>query len=102
MVCIFSVVPHQRLIESRRGIVLQPGEKTELAVIKDIRITNAALDAELKDENARTSIKLTFLKATPDIDLEDEVDEDEDDEPEIVTTVLCSLTPGKVRNTTST
>lgn len=84
-----------------RGIVLQPGEKTELAVIKDIRITNAALDAELKDENARSSVKLTFTKPSPDFEDDSEEDEDEDDEDEHVeqvTSVLCSLTPGKVSN----
>ena len=70
-------------------------------MIKDIRITGAALDAELKDESARTSVKLTFTKPSPGLDEEneeDEEDEEEADGPEQLTTVLCSLTPGKVRN----
>lgn len=53
-----------------------------------------ALGDELADDNGRTSVKLTYQTPSPDDD-EDEEDEEEGGDP--VTTVLCSLTPGKVR-----
>lgn len=57
-----------------------------------------ALGDELADEKGRTSVKLTYqAPGAPDEDDEDEEDEEEEG-GEPVTTVLCSLTPGKVCN----
>lgn len=60
----------------------------------DLRITNAALGEELADSTGRTTVKFTYN--TP-IAI-DEDDSDEENTPELSTTVLCSLTPGKVRH----
>jgi hypothetical protein len=76
----------------RRALVVSPGDPIEFTPPNDIRITNVALGDELTDASGRTSLKMTFPTVTqPDSD-----DEDGDDEPQIVETVLCSLTPGKV------
>jgi FK506-binding nuclear protein len=66
----------------------------------DLRITNIALADELADASGRTSVKLTYQ--TP-IKMNDDEDDDDEDEEEALeplsTTVLGSLTPGKVRVT---
>ena len=63
----------------------------------DLRITNVALGDELADNEGRTSLKLTYHPAGSDeSDDEDEEESNEDEDTEPVTTVLCSLTPGKV------
>ena len=83
-----------------RSLELKPGSPEEFLVPNDLRITNVALAAELVDENGRTSVKLTYEPPKPshDSDDEEEEDEEEDDEDEEpITTVLCSLTPSKVR-----
>lgn len=60
----------------------------------DLRITNVALGDVLKDASGRTTVKLTYNTLVK----LDEDDEDEEDVPEpLSTTVLCSLTGGKVR-----
>ena len=59
----------------------------------DLRITNIALGDELADASGRTSVKLTYQ--TP-IKLDDNDEEDEESAEPISTTVLGSLTPGKV------
>jgi FK506-binding nuclear protein len=59
----------------------------------DLRITNIALGDELADASGRTSVKLTYQ--TP-IKLDDEDDDDEESVEPLSTTVLGSLTPGKV------
>lgn len=87
--------------ESCRSIVLTPGEAEVIVPQGDLQIKNAALPDELQDNSARTSVKLTYqsLSSLEDED-EDDDDEEDDDEPPrgpAVTTVLCSLTPGKVR-----
>ena len=80
-----------------------PGEPAVISPPADLRITNVALGDEVADESGRTTVKLVYR--TPgqggDSDDEDE-DEDEEDEDEekpeqLSTTVLCSLTCGKVR-----
>lgn len=77
-----------------RSIELKPS-KEPLSFIpqSDLRITNIALTDELADASGRTSVKLSFQ--TP-VKVDDD-DEDDEDPPEpISTTVLGSLTPGKV------
>ncbi|KAI0772588.1 hypothetical protein BC629DRAFT_1583140 [Irpex lacteus] len=74
------------------SLELQPGQTESFVPPGDLRITNVALGAELADENGRTSVKLTY-QAPGGSDEDEEDEEDEGGEP--VTTVLCSLTPGK-------
>lgn len=80
--------------------MLTPGKAEVIVPQGDLQIKNAALPDELRHETARTSVKLTYESlASPD-DSDEEEDEDEDEPPKLgiaVTTVLCSLTPGKVR-----
>jgi FK506-binding nuclear protein len=59
----------------------------------DLRITNIALGDELSDASGRTSVKLTYQ--TP-VKIDDDDDDAESPDP-LSTTVLGSLTPGKVR-----
>ncbi|KAL5523922.1 hypothetical protein ACEPAG_8095 [Sanghuangporus baumii] len=76
------------------SVRVEPGKKASLTAQSDIRISNAALDAELKDQSARSSVKLTYV--TP-----QSIDEDEDEEeslPPTTSTILCSLTPGKIEH----
>lgn len=74
----------------RRSVIVEPGKKTTFTAQADIRLTNATLDADVADEKSRTSVKLIY--ETP-----QEVGEDDaTPEPAKTTTVLCSLTPGKV------
>ena len=80
---------------SGRSIALKPS-KEPLSFIpqSDLRITNIALGDELEDASGRTSVKLIYQ--TP-IKLDDDDDDDEESAEPISTTVLGSLTPGKVR-----
>lgn len=80
--------------------MLTPGEVEVVVPQGDLQIKNAALPDELQDNSARTSVKLTYQSLASLDDDEDDEDDDDDDEPPkgpSVTTVLCSLTPGKVR-----
>ena len=74
---------------------MQPGKEETFKVPNDLRITNVALGTEVVEEKGRTSVKLTY-RAPKVADSEDEEDEDEEEDAPS-TTVLCSLTPGKVR-----
>lgn len=75
-----------------RSLALKPSkEPVSFIPQSDLRITNIALGDELADATGRTSVKLTYQ--TP-VKL-DEDDEEEAPEP-LSTTVLGSLTPGKV------
>lgn len=51
----------------------------------------------MQDENGRTTLKLVYFgpPAEPESDQEEEQEEEQGAEP--IATVLCSLTPGKVR-----
>lgn len=79
-----------------RSIALKPSdEPVSFIPQSDLRITNIALGDELADAASRTSVKLTYQ--TP-VKLDDDDEDDEEDAPEpLSTTVLGSLTPGKVR-----
>lgn len=78
-----------------RSLELKPEEPEAFIVPEDLRITNVALGTEVIEEKGRTSVKLTY-RAPKVADSEDEEDEDEEEDAPS-TTVLCSLTPGKVR-----
>lgn len=65
-----------------------------------MHVTNIALGAELADASGRTTVKLVYFgpaagAPSDDEDEDDEEEHEEDAEP--IATVLCSLTPGKVR-----
>ena len=78
---------------------MQPGKPEPVIPQADVQITNVALGEELKDTTGRTVVKFSFESP---IQMDDE-DEDEDEEeptPLISTTVLCSLTAGKVCSST--
>lgn len=66
----------------------------------DVRITGMALGDKLEDAHGRTSVKLCYQGPGPEEDPEDEEnkgeDEDDEDDGALMTTVLGSLTPGKV------
>jgi len=64
----------------------------------DLRITNIALGDELSDPSGRTSVKLTYQ--TPIRLDDDEEDEDAESPDPLSTTVLGSLTPGKIEQAT--
>lgn len=87
-----------------RSLVVSADEEdpTEFSPPADVRITNVALGADLEDENGRTSLKLIFPtqgeRDSDDEEEEEEDDDDDDDDLPLSTTVLCSLTPGKVRH----
>jgi len=79
-----------------RSIVLTPGQKETLVPQADLQIKNAALGEQLSDASGRTTVKLTYQNPAKYDDDEDE-DENDEESPEMeITTVLCSLTPGKV------
>lgn len=59
----------------------------------EIRITNIALGASLVDEKGRTTVQLTYDPAPQPEDLDSDAGSNVGAQ---VTTVLCSLTPGKV------
>lgn len=83
----------------RRSLELKTGEPVSIVPPSDLRITNVALADQLADERGRTSVKLTYRAPKEDEEDEDAShdEEEEEDDAEPVTTVLCSLTPGKVR-----
>ena len=76
-----------------RHLVLTGGEAKKFITPAAVQITNVSLGEEIADSNGRSVVKLSFesLSASDDED-------DEEDGPDLstVTTVLCSLTPGKV------
>ncbi|OCH86119.1 hypothetical protein OBBRIDRAFT_761840 [Obba rivulosa] len=89
------------------SLTVTPEEPEVFVPPGDVRITNIALGEELADENGRSTIKLMYTKPmSDDSDEEDEEGEeeekeDEDDEtPRAATTVLASLTPGKIEQAT--
>lgn len=78
--------------------MLTPGQKETIVPQADLQIKNAALGEILSDGSGRTTVKLTYINpATIDDEEEDEVDQPS---PAEMTTVLCSLTAGKVSGTT--
>ncbi|KAI0769387.1 hypothetical protein BD413DRAFT_613934 [Trametes elegans] len=86
------------------SITATPGEPTVISPPSDIKITNIALGDELADESGRTTVKLIYRPPgadEEDSDEEDEEDEEKEaDETQLAATVLCSLTPGKIEQST--
>lgn len=84
-----------------RSVAVKPGEKEAFTLVpqSDLRITNVALGEELADPSGRTSVKLTYLGPSAEDDEDDDEDDEDDDGPSgsVTSTILCSLTPGKVR-----
>ncbi|KAG5635502.1 hypothetical protein H0H81_011021, partial [Sphagnurus paluster] len=78
------------------SIELVPGKEQLVQPAADIRISNVALGDVLKDASGRTTVKLTYEPSgRPDSD-------DEDEEiPAPVTTILCSLKPDTFEQTTT-
>lgn len=90
--------------QSFRSISLAPSQSSEVIPQRDIRITQVALGDELADASARNSIKISYMnRANFDGDGDDDDDDDDEEgaakklEDALTTTVLCSLTAGKVR-----
>jgi FK506-binding nuclear protein len=82
------------------SLIVPPGKKIAYDVIRDFKITNAALGAKLEGEKARSTLKVTYEPPAPLSD-SDEEDEKPKKSPkknkEKKTEIsLCSLTPGTV------
>lgn len=89
-----SLMRYLKLRLSCRSALLEPGKKTKITPQADIRVTTAALGDKLEDDDSRTSVKLTYLAPVAP-ETEDD-DEDEDEDLQQSSTILCSLTPGRV------
>ncbi|KAG6918710.1 hypothetical protein DXG01_012195 [Tephrocybe rancida] len=78
------------------SLKLTPGKEEIFQPAADLQITNVALGDVLKDTSGRTSVKLTFAPSGT-------IDEDDEDEevPDPVTTVLCSLKPDTFEQTST-
>lgn len=86
---------------SSRSLKLEAGETQAVVPLSDLRVTNVALGDSLIDENGRTSVKLVYIGPSGDESEDDDEEEDAEAEDKpgseaAVSTVLCSLTPGKV------
>ncbi|KIY50143.1 FKBP-like protein [Fistulina hepatica ATCC 64428] len=81
------------------SLSLTPGKPEEVEPESDIRVAHVSLGDELEDESKRTSVKITY--ASRRVFDEDEEGSDNEDESGLApkTTVLCSLTPGKIEQT---
>ncbi|KIK09163.1 hypothetical protein K443DRAFT_671656 [Laccaria amethystina LaAM-08-1] len=80
------------------SLALQSGKPEPVIPQADVRITNVALGEELKDVTGRTVIKFSFENP---IQMDDEDEDEEEPTPAISTTVLCSLTAGKIEQATT-
>lgn len=79
-----------------RSIVLTPGLKETIVPQADLQIKNAALGEKLSDESGRTTVKLTYINPAKIDDEEEEDEVDQNSAENEMTTVLCSLTAGKI------
>lgn len=79
-----------------RHIVVEGGKEKTIRLPADLQITNVTFDEEIADPAGRSVVKMQFVPIKPFFDEEDEDEEDEEKGPEMETTVLCALTPGKV------
>ncbi len=80
------------------GLTVKPGAtyKYEIPPFVNLKISNAALGAELEDKHSRTTLTIETEDRPPaDSEDEDELDEDEGNS-RLTSIVLTSLTPGKV------
>lgn len=79
--------------------MLTPGQKETIVPQADLQIKNAALGEKLSDESGRTTVKLTYINPAK-IDDDEEDEEEQQSAEDEITTVLCSLTAGKVSGMT--
>ncbi|TBU29495.1 hypothetical protein BD311DRAFT_787713 [Dichomitus squalens] len=89
------------------SLEVPPGDPIVINPPADLRITNVALGDEIKDEKSRTTVKLVYRTPGVPSDSDDEDDDRDDDKslgPDdrdpLTTTVLCSLTLGKIEQAT--
>lgn len=77
------------------------GKPVVVSPAADIRITNVALGDVVADASSRTTVKLTYPDPAggADEDSDDDMEDVEDAPKELISTVVCSLTPGKVQPT---
>jgi FK506-binding nuclear protein len=78
------------------SIVLTPGQKETIVPQADLQIKNAALGETLSDESGRTTVRLTYINPAKFDDDDDEDQVDQKSPEDEITTVLCSLTAGKI------
>lgn len=78
-----------------RSVALKGGEQKLVELPTNVQITNICLGEDLVDDGGRTVVKLTY--SLPHTSDDDDDDEDENEGAlDRITTVLCSLIPGKV------
>ncbi|KAG9221014.1 hypothetical protein CCMSSC00406_0002386 [Pleurotus cornucopiae] len=85
------------------SLAVAPGQEPEVvSPPADLKITNVALGEKLADEKGRTTIKLSYASIPDDGSDEDDDEEDEEKQPAVnlVSTVITSLTPGKIEQST--
>lgn len=81
-----------------RSQELTPGKEEAIMPVADLKISNVALGDTLVDSNGRSTVKITYAApvfSDEDEDEDEDGDDNEDDRKE-VTTILCSLSAGKV------
>ncbi|KAF8588630.1 hypothetical protein K439DRAFT_1384157 [Ramaria rubella] len=80
------------------SLVIAPGKKVTHEVIRDFKITNAALGAQLEDDKARSTLKVSYEPPPlSDGDEEDDVPKKSPSKKTKKTEIaLCSLTPGTI------
>ncbi|KAH7888409.1 hypothetical protein F5I97DRAFT_1852461 [Phlebopus sp. FC_14] len=76
------------------SVVLEPGKPEVIVPQSDLQIKNAALPDVLADESGRTTVKLTY-QSLASVESDDE-DDEKSESGAAMTTVLCSLTAGKI------
>ncbi|PSS29869.1 hypothetical protein PHLCEN_2v2636 [Hermanssonia centrifuga] len=79
-----------------------PGQPEAFIVPNDLKVTNIALGEAIVEENGRTSVKMTYtIPGVSNLDDEDkDANGDAGTDPITGTTILCSLTPGKIEQAT--
>ncbi|KIL68853.1 hypothetical protein M378DRAFT_184727 [Amanita muscaria Koide BX008] len=82
------------------SLELTPGNEEIVVPPEDVRITNVSLGDVLVDPTGRSTIKITYSPLGESYSMEDE-SEDEEEVPSEKTTVLCSLTAGKLEHVTT-
>jgi len=70
--------------------------KYEIPPFANLKISNAALGAELEDDHSRTTLTIETSDRPPVDSEEDEEPDEDEDKPQLTSIVLTSLTPGKV------
>jgi len=86
-----------KMIIAPWGLTVKPGAmyKYEIPPFANLKISNAALGAELEDDRSRTTLTIETEDRSIADSEDEELDEDED-KSQPTNIVLTSLTPGKV------